>query len=70
MKPLRLTGTSLLAVLCCGFLFCAIAQQAAAAAEKDKKPASVKSGFITTPDGVKIHYLEAGHSVSGQSAQV
>jgi non-heme chloroperoxidase len=70
LKSLRLTGTSLLAALCCGFFFCSIAQQAAAAAEKDKKPASVKSGFITTPDGVKIHYLEAGHSVSGQSAQV
>ena len=69
MKSLRPFGTPLLAALCSLFLFCTITHQAGAA-EKDKKPASVKSGFITTPDGVKIHYLEAGHSVSGQSAQV
>jgi microsomal epoxide hydrolase len=37
---------------------------------KDKKPAAVKSGFITTPDGVKIHYLEAGRSANVESAQV
>jgi len=70
LKSLRSTGISLLATAC-GLLFsCAIAQQASAAEQKDKKPATVKSGFITTPDGVKIHYLEAGHSVSGQTAQV
>ncbi len=57
-------------MLSCAFLFCAIGHQTSAAAEKDKKPASVKSGFITTPDGVKIHYLEAGHSVTAQRAQV
>lgn len=70
MKSLRLTGISLLATLCFAFFSCAIAQQASAAAEKDKKPATVKSGFITTPDGVKIHYLEAGHSISAQNAEV
>ncbi|MGB8542041.1 MAG: alpha/beta hydrolase [Candidatus Acidiferrales bacterium] len=37
---------------------------------KDKKPAAVKSAFITTPDGVKIHYLEAGRSANVESAQV
>ena len=70
MKSLRPAGISLLATLCCVFFSCALAQQASAAAEKDKKPATVKSGFITTPDGVKIHYLEAGHSISAQNAEV
>ena len=36
----------------------------------DKKSPSVKSGFITTSDGVKIHYLEAGKSVQSPSAEV
>ena len=70
MKLLRPIGISLFAALCCALFSCAIARQASAAAEKDKKPANVKSGFITTPDGVKIHYLEAGHSISGQNAEV
>jgi len=70
LKSLRANGTSLLAILCCVFVFCAIVQQASAAAAKDKKPANVKSGFITTSDGVKIHYLEAGHSISAQNAEV
>ena len=70
MKRPRSTGTFLRATLCCVFFSCAIAQQAGAAGVKDKKPANVKSGFITTPDGVKIHYLEAGHSISAQSAEV
>jgi non-heme chloroperoxidase len=70
LKSLRPTGISLLATLCCALFSCAIAQQASATTEKDKKPANVKSGFITTPDGVKIHYLEAGHSISAQNAEV
>jgi non-heme chloroperoxidase len=70
LKIYRPTEISLLATLCCVFFSCAIAQQASAAAEKDKKPANVKSAFITTPDGVKIHYLEAGHSISAQNAEV
>jgi non-heme chloroperoxidase len=70
LKSLRANGTPLLPTLCCLFFFCAIAQQASAAAVKDKKLATVKSGFITTPDGVKIHYLEAGHSISAQNAEV
>lgn len=36
----------------------------------DKKPDAVKSGFVTTPDGVKIHYLEAGKPVKSPGAEV
>jgi non-heme chloroperoxidase len=36
----------------------------------DKRPQGTKSGFITTSDGVKIHYLEAGHGKVFPSAQV
>jgi non-heme chloroperoxidase len=36
----------------------------------DKKPVAVKSGFINTSDGVRIHYLEAGKSVKAPSAEV
>jgi len=42
---------------------------AANAKDKDKKP-PVKSGFITTSEGIKIHYLEAGHLATGPSAEV
>jgi len=70
LKSLRLTGTRLLAAFCCVAFSCACAPQASATTEKDKKPAAIKSGFITTPDGVKIHYLEAGHSISPQTAEV
>jgi len=70
LKSLRSTGTSLLAALSFVFFSFAIAQQTGAAQVKDERPAKVKSGFITTPDGVKIHYLEAGHSVTAQRAQV
>jgi len=37
---------------------------------KDKKPLGTKSGFVTTTDGVKIHYLEAGHQKSFPSAEI
>jgi len=37
---------------------------------KDKKPQGTKSGFITTSDGIKIHYLEAGHQKGVPSAEV
>jgi non-heme chloroperoxidase len=43
---------------------------AVAAPAKDKKPQGTKSGFVTTADGVKIHYLEAGHQKSFPSAEV
>jgi non-heme chloroperoxidase len=36
----------------------------------DKRPAGAKSGFITTTDGLKIHYLEAGHQKSFPTAEV
>ncbi len=48
----------------------ALAGNARALPGNDKKTPGVKSGFITTPDGVKIHYLEAGKSVSAPSAEV
>ena len=36
----------------------------------DKKPPALKSGFITTSDGIKIHYLESGKSVAAPGAEV
>jgi microsomal epoxide hydrolase len=42
---------------------------AAAAAAKEKKPAE-RSGFVTTSDGVKIHYIEAGRLATSPSAQI
>jgi non-heme chloroperoxidase len=43
---------------------------AASAHAADKKPPAVKSGFVTTSDGVKIHYVESGKAVQGASAEV
>jgi len=43
---------------------------AASAHAADKKPPVVKSGFVTTSDGVKIHYVESGKAVQGASAEV
>jgi non-heme chloroperoxidase len=42
----------------------------AGASAADNKPVAVKSGFVTTADGVKIHYLEAGKSVKAPGAEV
>lgn len=42
----------------------------AAARAADKKPPAIKSGFVTTSDGVKIHYLESGKAVREASAEV
>jgi non-heme chloroperoxidase len=39
------------------------------AAAKDKKPGE-RSGFVTTSDGVKIHYIEAGRLATSPSAQI
>src|SRR6202167_4335056 len=52
-------------------MVCAIAFFAGAAsgATKGKKPAE-RSGFITTSDGVKIHYIEAGRLAISPSAQI
>jgi len=64
MNPrLRIVGLVLL-VFACGQAFVAVAQA------KDKKSQGTKSGFVTTPDGVKIHYLEAGHTRTFPSAEV
>jgi non-heme chloroperoxidase len=41
----------------------------ASAAAKEKKPGE-RSGFVTTSDGVKIHYIEAGHLATSPSAQI
>ena len=42
---------------------------AASASGKEKKPAE-RSGFITTSDGVRIHYIEAGRLATSPSAQI
>jgi non-heme chloroperoxidase len=47
----------------------AICGGAASAAVKDKKPGE-RSGFVTTSDGVKIHYIEAGRLATSPSAQI
>ncbi|MCI0625994.1 MAG: hypothetical protein L0387_30855, partial [Acidobacteria bacterium] len=40
----------------------------AVSAQLEKAPRT-KSGFVATPEGVKIHYLEAGHNLpDGRSA--
>jgi non-heme chloroperoxidase len=44
-------------LLCAAAFFCSLAPARAA----DEK-GSAKSGFVTTSDGVKIHYVETGHS--------
>jgi non-heme chloroperoxidase len=52
-------------------MVCAVAfsSGAASAAEKDKKPGE-RSGFVTTSDGVRIHYIEAGRLATTPSAQI
>jgi microsomal epoxide hydrolase len=63
-------------LLSCGFLaavsvICSITvfAGAASAEAKEKKPAE-RSGFVTTSDGVKIHYIEAGKVATSPSAQI
>jgi len=51
--------SGLVAGLSFALLACALAQSSSAA-ESTAVPGA-KSGFVTTTDGVKIHYLEAGH---------
>jgi non-heme chloroperoxidase len=51
--------------LAAAILFVATANPAAA-----RDGTSVKSGFISTPDGVKIHYLESGHTKVGMRGAV
>jgi non-heme chloroperoxidase len=51
-------------------MVCAVAFfSGAASAATDKKPAE-KSGFVTTSDGAKIHYIEAGRVATSPSAQI
>src|SRR5580700_243997 len=70
MKPAtRVTSTRtarprLIAAITFGLAFAAGVAHA-----KDKKP-SVKGGFVTTSDGVKIHYVETGRLATTPSAQV
>jgi non-heme chloroperoxidase len=61
-KVLKLMGVGLFLV--------ALTATTLAASAKDKNPPGTKSGLITTSDGVKIHYLEAGHQKSFPSAEV
>ncbi len=49
---------------------CVAACAGTLAAQKERKAPGTKSGFITTPDGIKIHYLEAGHSKTAVAARV
>jgi microsomal epoxide hydrolase len=69
LKTFSSARISLVAVVSIFVLAFSVAHSTSAEV-KDKKPAAVKSGFLTTPDGVKIHYLEAGHSANVESAQV
>jgi len=61
-KVLKPTGMAALLLIWCATVV--------AAPAKDKKPLGTKSGFVTTTDGVKIHYLEAGRQKSFPSAEV
>ncbi|MFZ0883404.1 MAG: alpha/beta hydrolase, partial [Candidatus Acidiferrales bacterium] len=59
---MRQVTTAFCAVVC-GLTICG------AAYAKDKKP-GIKSGFVTTSDGVRIHYIEAGRSAITPSGQI
>jgi non-heme chloroperoxidase len=50
------------------FLFgcCVVAAHSSSAQES--KPVTLKSAFVTTPDGLKIHYLEAGPVEDGTNS--
>jgi len=60
----------LLGVVCGAVCILTLAGSASALPGSDKKPPAVKSGFITTRDGARIHYLEAGKSLTAPSAEV
>jgi non-heme chloroperoxidase len=59
--------SSRLSIAVCALVFALT--MCGAAQAKDKK-ASVRSGFVTTSDGVRIHYIEAGRLATTSSAQV
>lgn len=58
MSPKQKGNLWLVRILLLSFLLFAFGSRIFAA--EDKKPAPIHSGFLTTSDGVKIHYLEAG----------
>ena len=60
-RPIKITTCAAALLFLC-FL-------ASPAQAKDKSPA-IKSGFITTSDNVKIHYLESGHLHTTPAAQI
>ena len=65
MKRLLLLTVAACAVVCAVAIFAGVTSAAA----KEKKPGE-RSGFVTTADGVKIHYIEAGKLVTSPSAQI
>jgi non-heme chloroperoxidase len=64
-RKLHSSRLAVLAIICGVAVFAG----AASVAAKAKKPAE-RSAFITTSDGVKIHYIEAGRLATSPSAQI
>jgi non-heme chloroperoxidase len=64
-KIARVSGIAVLALT--WTLFCLAAGAAPTSTGKNPR---AKSGFLTTPDGVRIHYLESGRARTVGSAQV
>jgi len=60
MRSLRIVAIIAIGVLGLG----------AGASGSDKTPPKQRTGFVTTSDGVKIHYVESGKAVQGASAEV
>jgi non-heme chloroperoxidase len=65
MQRLSSTSVAAIAIVCAVALFAS----AAPASAKEKKPGE-RSGFVTTSEGVKIHYIEAGRLATSPSAQI
>jgi non-heme chloroperoxidase len=66
-QRLFLLSVAAVAMVCEVTLFAGAAS--AAASGKEKKPAE-RSGVVTTSEGVKIHYIEAGRLATSPSAQI
>jgi non-heme chloroperoxidase len=64
-QRLFLLGVAVVAMVCAIAIFAG----AASAAAKEKKPGE-RTGFVTTSDGVRIHYIEAGRLATSPSAQI
>src|ERR1700723_456262 len=60
MRSLRIVAIIAIGVLGLG----------AGAFGSEKTPPKQRTGFVTTSDGVKIHYVESGKAVQGASAEV